>query len=57
MSGRTPLELSRRHGGGVRLDRGASFILLSSAEAIQLITDIQAMLAEQAETTRSDYRR
>jgi hypothetical protein len=53
MSGRTPLELTRRHGGGIRLNQGASFILLSSAEAIQLIADIQAMLAETAETTKS----
>jgi hypothetical protein len=53
MSGHTPLELSRRHGGGIRLDQGASFILLSSAEAIQLIQDMQAMIAEQAETTKS----
>jgi hypothetical protein len=37
MSGRTPIELSRRNGDGLRLDQGASYIQLSRAEAIQLI--------------------
>lgn len=47
---RSPVELGRRHNGGIRLDQGASFIMLSRAEALQLIRDMQTMLAEKAET-------
>ena len=51
MSGKTAVELSRRR-DGVRLDQGASFILLNRAEAVQLVHDIQAMIAT-ADTCKS----
>jgi hypothetical protein len=47
---RTPVELSRRNHGGIRLDQGGSFIMLDRTEALQLIKNMQTMLAEQAET-------
>ncbi|KEF95168.1 hypothetical protein K883_05124 [Mycobacterium sp. TKK-01-0059] len=41
-----PVQLSKRFGGGVHVKQGRSFILLSRDEAVQLIADMQELLAD-----------
>jgi hypothetical protein len=41
---RTAVEVGPRYNGGIRLDQGASFIMLDRDEALQLVADIQRLI-------------